>query len=206
MPSPEEPANLLLVEGNDDEHVIRSLRERCTAAREFSIEQKEGVERLLESIGVHLQQSGLKALGIVADANDNPRARWQRICGRLSSAGIVVPAAAEPGGTVIEGEVRVGVWLMPDNQAPGELEDFVRRMIPEDDPVRPLAKRYIEAIPSEHRKFRDKKTTRATVHAWLAARERPRPMGLAIKAGDLRVDGKTARELVAWLERCFEHP
>ena len=99
----------------------------------------------------------------MADANDNPGARWQRICGCLSSAGIVVPAAAEPGGTIIEGKVRVGVWLMPDNQSPGELEDFVRRMIPEDDPVRPLAKRYIEAIPSEHRKFRDKKTTRRLV-------------------------------------------
>lgn len=76
---------------------------------------------------------------------------------------------------------------MPDNCGPGELEDFVQTMIRPDDPIWPRAERYIEGIPAEDRRFTDGKATGAKVHAWLAAQERPRPMGLAIQAGDLDV-------------------
>ena len=59
-------------------------------------------------------------------------------------------------GTIIletEDLPRVGVWLMPDNESAGELEDFVARMIPGDDPVWPLSESYIEGIPLVDRKF-----------------------------------------------------
>lgn len=108
--------NLLLVEGNDDEHVIRRLCERCQAVQNFRIDRKDNVERL---------------------------------------------------------------W--------------------------PRAERYIDGIPQEHRRFRTPKTTRAKVHAWLAAQERPRPMGLAIRAGDLDVTRPAAQTFLTWLGRCFSN-
>lgn len=204
MPTSEGPAgNLLLVEGNDDEHVIGNLCERGSVPRMFRIEQKIGVDELLRSIRAHLQEPGLRVLGIVADANTDPDGRWQSISGQIARAGVDAPAAPDPNGTVIEGEVRVGVWLMPDNRAPGELEDFIRSMIPLEDPVWPRAEQYIDGIPQEHRRFKAPKTTRAKVHAWLAAQERPRPMGQAISAGDLDVTQATARTFLTWLERCF---
>ena len=109
-------------------------------------------------------------------------------------------------GTVIpetEDLPRVGIWLMPDNQSTGELEDFVARMIPGDDPVWPLSEDYIEGIPSEDRKFAQSKTQRAKVHAWLAAREDPRQMGQAIRARDLEVNGELCEKFVSWLRRLF---
>lgn len=169
----------------------------------FRIDRKDNVERLLDSIEGHLREPELRALGIVADANTDPDGRWQGISDRIARAGVGTPAAPDPNGTVIEGEVRVGVWLMPDNHSPGELEDFIRTMIRTEDPVWPRAERYIDGIPQEHRRFRTPKTTRAKVHAWLAAQERPRPMGLAIRAGDLDVTQATAQTFLAWLGRCF---
>ena len=77
---------------------------------------------------------------------------------------------------------------MPDNKGSGELEDFVYNMIPVNDPIFPRAKRYIDEIPENDRKFTDGKLTRAHVHAWLATRKKPRPMGTAITAGDLLHD------------------
>lgn len=195
--------NLLLVEGNDDEHVIRRLCEQRQAAKNFRTDRKDNVERLLDSIEGHLREPELRALGIVADANTDPRRRWQSISDRIARVGIAAPGAPDPNGTVIDGEVRVGVWLMPDNHSPGELEDFIRTMIRPEDPIWPRAEQYIDAIPSEHRRFRNPKTTRAKVHAWLAAQERPRPMGLAIHAGDLDVTQATAQTFLAWLQRCF---
>lgn len=98
---------------------------------------------------------------------------------------------------------RVGVWLMPDNQSTGELEDFVSEMIPSDDAVWPLSEDYIEGIPLADRKFAENKTQRAKVHAWLAAREDPRQMGQAIRARDLEVNGELCDKFVAWLRRLF---
>ena len=110
-----------------------------------------------------------------------------------------------PGGTIIDvdGKPRVGVWLMPDNDSPGELEDFFASMIPPSDPVWPLSKAYIDNIPIEHRRFAQRKIRRAKVHAWLATRERPRPMGSAIDAGDLDTNAANGLKFQAWLRELF---
>ena len=111
--------------------------------------------------------------------------------------------APVPCGTIVGGEPRVGVWLWPDNESIGEIEDFVARMIPCDDPVWPLSRCYINSIPVEQRPFSEGKTARAEVHAWLAARARPRLMGTAIRAGDLDVSGVLATRFASWLEKLF---
>ncbi|MCY3878831.1 MAG: hypothetical protein OXF74_06590 [Rhodobacteraceae bacterium] len=93
---------------------------------------------------------------------------------------------------------------MPDNRRSGELEDFVQEMIPPADPVWPLAERYINGIPAADRKFSDSKLTRAYVHAWLATREKPRPMGTAITARDLNYDTPLANTFIKWLHTLFD--
>ncbi len=92
---------------------------------------------------------------------------------------------------------------MPDNQSMGELEDFVAKMIPNGDPVWPRSRSYIDGIPITDRKFKGKKTLRAKVYAWLAAREDPRRMGQAIYARDLNVNGPLCQKFVDWLTRLF---
>ena len=91
---------------------------------------------------------------------------------------------------------------MPNNHSVGELEDFVVQMIPPNDKVWPLAQCYIDRIPNPL--FSASKTLRAQLHAWLAAREDPRQMGLAIRAKDLDVDGELCQRFVVWLARLFE--
>ena len=134
------------------------------------------------------------------------QSRWQAVADKLRSAGIQQPPATPArNGTIIDvvGKPRVGVWLMPDNASCGELENFFADMIPPGDPVWPLSKAYIGGIPEKHRKFAQGKILRAKVHAWLAARKKPRPMGLAIKARDLDVNVANSREFLAWLRRLF---
>jgi len=199
----EEATRVLLVEGSDDEHVIRHLCDRAGLPSNFSTVSKDGIDALLKSVPNHLGARGLKALGIVIDANASPADRWRALADRLQSAGVLAPAAADPAGTVIPGGTRVGAWIMPDNEHPGEIEDFVALMIPEADPIWPRAERYINDIPDEHRRFAPNKSTRAKVHAWLAAQQRPRPMGLGITSGDLDPSHWTAQGFVSWIERLF---
>ena len=95
------------------------------------------------------------------------------MAGRLREADIEPLPAQIPMAQSLEVNPASGIWLMPDNKSPGELEDFIASMIPSEDPVWPLSKDYIDAIPEEHREFKEGKIQRAKVHAWLAAREEP---------------------------------
>ena len=194
---------VLFVEGQDDKHVVRQLSSRHEEMPEFFILDKEGIDKLLEDIGAEIRKPGRTAVGVLVDANDDPTARWSSLAGRLREEEIELPERPETGGTILEGSPRIGIWLMPDNKMAGELEDFVSQMIPGDDPVWPRARRYIEDIPEADRKFTEKKTQRARLHAWLATREDPRRMGAAIGAGDLQVDGELSTIFADWLRQLF---
>ena len=76
-------------------------------------------------------------------------------------------------------------------------------MIPDGDPVWPTSQQYISSIPEQDRKFAENKTLRAQIHAWLAAREDPRQMGLAIRARDLEINGSLCQTFLNWLTRLF---
>ena len=196
---------VLLVEGNDELHVIRKLLERHGLPPSFDIEPKGGFTELRASIYNEINAPQRRVLGVLADANDDPDGRWQSISDQLKQAGCRVPTKIARQGSVFSGprDLRVGVWLMPDNCRSGELEDFVVDMIPPDDTMWPRAQRYIDEIPEGERKFSSGKVTRAYLHAWLATRERPRPMGSAITVKDLHHDAAPAASLVHWLRDLF---
>ena len=194
----------LLVEGQNDKHVVRHLRKRHEEMPEFCILDKKGISNLLEDIGSEIRVPGRKVVGILVDANDGLNARWSAVADRLREDKIEVPSSPEPTGTIIDSNPRVGIWLMPDNTSSGELENFVSEMIPDDDPVWPRSECYIDGIPKADRKFSEKKILRAKVHAWLAARENPKQMGSAIYARDLRVDGALSRTFADWLRNLFK--
>ncbi len=204
---------VLLVEGQDDKHVVLQLCKFHQPMPEFCILDKEdeagkgGIEVLLRDIGLEILAPGRKAVGILVDANDDLDARWDAVSHRLRKENIEVPRTPEPTGTLIEGTSRiprVGIWLMPNNTSPGELENFVSEMIPDNDPVWPRSEDYIDGIPETDRKFTKKKILRAKLYAWLATREDPRQMGAAIGARDLHVDGTLSRAFANWLRQLFE--
>ena len=205
LPSPS-PDHILLVEGQDDEHVVLHLCRRHNMGPTFSIKDKEGFPNLRSSISSEIKASERRAVGILVDANGNVNDRWKAVTAQLQKANIKAPSSPDPTGTIIagqNGQPRVGIWLMPDNNASGELENFVTQMIPASDPVWPRSQGYIDDIPEAERKFSQSKTPRAKLHAWLAAREDPRKMGSAIRANDLDSNGPLCQNFLAWLMRLF---
>ena len=93
---------------------------------------------------------------------------------------------------------------MLDNKSSGELEDFVTKMIPEDDCIWPLAESYIDGIPQECQKFKRSKIRRAKLYAWLSTREMPSRMGLAVTKGDLDLGGIFTKQFADWLTNMFK--
>ena len=202
MATPEPVSKVLLVEGVNDKHVVRNLSQRLAPALAFHCLEKGGIDNLLKAIPLEIKAPGRQAVGIVADANEKVHARFQAIIDRLSAAGVAPPNALNDKGTIIDSKPRVGVWLMPDNDRPGELEDFVVKLLPEDDPVWPRANQYIDGIPPHERVFKEHKAMRAKLYAWLATRKAPQQMGAAIGRGSL-VAGRPAERFANWLSRLF---
>ena len=210
IPRPGSSDPLLVVEGKDDLHVISHLSGRAAPSLTFGIRDYEGIDNVLGSINGHVDTPGRPAVGFVMDSDRDPNQAWHRVQGEFAKAvrAVALPDRPDPNGTIISenpgtGEPRIGIWMMPDNTSPGELEDFVAEMIPEDDRVWPLSRRYVNQIPLAERKFAENKTGRAQVHAWLAVQEDPRPMGLAIRTQDLQIANLLSQTFLAWLNRLF---
>lgn len=201
-PSPS-PDRVLLVEGQDDKHVVLHLRGRHKLEPTFCISEEGNIDKLLDSITPQIKAPGRLTVGILVDANDDLKARWKAITDRLRKANIKAPSSPNSTGTIINSRPRIGIWLMPDNTAPGELEDFVIHMIPAGDPIWPRSQVYIDDIPEAERKFSEGKIQRAKLHAWLATRKEPRKMGSAIGAWHLDINGPLCQNFLAWLTKLF---
>ena len=202
---------VMLVEGADDEHVVRHLW-RChrDGPLPFEIRDKKGFPQLKKAIRPEIKGSGLTSLGILLDANQRPARRWQEVAhqvkqGVLEAIGqpVQLPKQMSPAGTIVGQRLRVGIWLMPDNNGAGELEDFIEQLIPSGEPVWPRAQQYIDDIPEVDRKFKPDKIVRARIHAWLATRGEPRKMGAAIGIGDLDATALLGIRFTDWLQELF---
>src|ERR1039458_6233071 len=127
---------VLLVEGSDDEHVLKHICGERNVGTLDEVKPQGDVLRLLENLPVRLKESDVEALGVVIDADTDLAARWQSLHNRLTKAGYQnVPAHPAPAGTILAPPPesllpRVGIWIMPDNQTRGILEDFLRFLVP----------------------------------------------------------------------------
>jgi hypothetical protein len=122
---------------------------------------------------------------------------------------ITISKHPHPDGTIIRepGKPVVGLWLMPDNELPGILEDFVGLLVPDNEKPRKLWTRATEAVqlkPDDERLFGPTGTKKAMIHTWLAWQEEPgSPMGPAIRKGFLNPHAPQAQKLIAWLRALF---
>ena len=202
------PKHIVILEGVDDKHVVqhvltqRGLRDQYA---HFDFSEKEGWDPLIESLPVYLKSQAYKSIAVVADADSDLAIRWGAIRRHLEDAGYVdLPIAMPQVGVVAdaEGKPRVGVWLMPNNQGVGAMEDFLLSLVDDQDPGLVHAKAVIRDLPADVRKFRPTHEVKALVHTWLAWQESPGlRLGTAVKARYFDANREAAGQLVDWFSR-----
>ena len=199
---------ILLVEGIDDMHVIEHICHKRGIPVPKEVRPHEGAPDLLQSLSTQLKTSTDEGdvVAAVIDADKDVRGRWQAISTRLSDAGYEnVPDKPEPNGIILdppEGSILpiAGVWIMPNNQHCGKLEDFLISLVPNQDPLLTHATEVVEHLPDK--RFSDKDQVKAIMHTWLAWQQSPgRPYGTAIRASFLDAEAPAADALVTWLSR-----
>ena len=201
---------ILLVEGNDDEHVMKHVCGTRGVPKLDEIKPQGSVEQLLKSLPVRLKESDVEILGVVVDADIDLAARWRSLRDRFVKAGYqCVPDDPSPDGTIVDPPTntllpRVGVWIMPDNKAKGVLEDFLRFLIPQESFLFDHVQASVANIPEGERRFGQLAEPKAIIHTWLAWQKEPgKPMGTAITARYLDPDVRQVSILVSWINRLF---
>jgi hypothetical protein len=202
---------ILLVEGPDDEHVLKHICGNRGIPRLDEVKPHGGVDTLLESIPVQLKagEDG-DIVGVVIDADTDVKARWQSLRDRLINVGYHnVPADPASDGTILDPPKQtllpqVGIWIMPDNQTNGILEDFLRFLVPQGDKLFSHVQSSVATIPSADPRFSPLAEPKAIIHTWLAWQEEPgKPLGTAITARFLDPNVPQVDVLVSWLNRLF---
>lgn len=212
----------LLVEGKDDGIVIGTLcksqgfwaQHKDYADREkpreipflFECKNKQSIEQLLDELDVEIQEADLEVMGIVVDADSDLASRWASLSNRLQKCGYsVLPDVPDAAGTIIEEAdlPKLGVWVMPDNQLGGMLEDFIALLIPDGDALWPYAQKCVAEIDEAQRPF-TRHVAKANIHTWLAWQETPgRPLGSAINEHYLKADAPHSLIFIEWIKRLF---
>lgn len=210
----------LFVEGPDDGVVVNALVRKLLGQEIGRAKERKIVKRNDAAPGVEGAIDLFdKALGIVGenhrvgllidrDGVDGKPDRWPAVSAALARRGFTPPDAPPRAGWTHDGlprSSRVGVWLMPDNEAFGDLETLLARMVPSDDALWPYAQGATDLAPACQARFKPKDQRKALIHAWTAWQDEPGGgYGLALDRGALRATGHPdAAALAEWFRRLF---
>jgi hypothetical protein len=199
---------VLLVEGDNDCHVVMALCVAHQVPQVFGIYQcgsDAGVLKRLNALIV--RPNPPQTIGVMLDA-DNPSltGRWDSVKSKLKHYSYVFPQAPALEGTVIESlaeEPKLGVWLMPNNQVSGMLEDFCAELA--EPASLSFARDCVEqASIKDLSTFKMVHLSKSVIHTYLAWQDEPgSPLGRAITRQRLRPQTEVAVRFTNWLTRLF---
>lgn len=210
MPNPickHEGSQVLLVEGTDDCHVVLALRAAHEVPLTFGLYECGGDDLLLRRLNALVVQPDPPfVIGVMLDADSGPDNRWASLVGKMSDHEYEFAPHPAANGTIIEGSgslPKLGIWLMPNNQVQGMLEDFCLEMI--EPAARECAETAVATAQTQGAAtFIDNHLSKAVVHTFLAWQDSPgRPLGQSITAQSLKPETPTARAFSEWLTRLF---
>jgi len=199
-------SQILLVEGKDDLFVFSNLFEKYQVKQSFKIINKDGIEQLFLSIPIYVKADN-STIGIVVDADSDINFRWKSLKSILSNIGYNVPDSPMTSGTIISSSSlpKLGVWIMPNNDENGMLEDFVRELVPPNDKLMPVVESTLTDIEAKSlNNYKIIHKSKAKIHTWLAWQESPgTPMGLAINKTYLESTSKICSIFIIWINKLY---
>ena len=201
---------ILLLEGLNDCHVVAALCKFHQVPEKFKIFDSESESKAIKKLSALLDSAEgaipLEKIAIVLDADDNLNAAWQSITHVLTKRGYIVPSQPSLNGTIIslQDKPTIGIWLMPNNQINGMLEDFCQIILDN-----PLALTFVnqcldDAKTQKIATFKDVHRAKAIIHTYLAWQDEPaKPLGQAITAKTLNPNHQLAITFKNWLLALF---
>ncbi len=199
---------VLLAEGKNDCFVIASLCSAHNVLENFGLYDSGSDAKALKRLSALIAGSEpLEVIGIVLDAdNPNIQSKWASVKSRLTKLGYTMPSSPNLDGTIVSADdlPRVGIWLMPNNNIDGMLEDFCRTLA-SDSAIDFAQACALEAKEKGYASFKDVHLSKSTIHTFLAWQDEPgMPLGQAITSNALDSSKPTAIQFIDFLKRLYE--
>lgn len=197
----------LLVEGNDDSHFVSAFCVKIKITENFEIVDCKGIDGLRKEIPEHLKQPNINTIGIIVDADTDLSHIWLSLKDLLAMQSFIFPENIPQNGLILENndDQKVGIWIMPNNDLMGTLEDFVKLLIPKDDNLKQVVEDTLVSIETQKfNKYAPKDRQKAFINTWLAWQEESGlPMGRAITQKILSTSNQNAQNFSDWLTELF---
>ncbi len=160
---------LLLVEGQDEVNLFCALM-RHSFDNELKIQVidaggKDQFPSRLKAIQTEAQiRPTLQSIGIVRDADNDPKGAFESVCNDLRNVGYKPPESHRSFSNALPS---VGVFIVPDGVECGSLETLCRRSVEGSDTAQ-CVKQYLECL-DKHHAMESKNKDKSFAHAFLAA-------------------------------------
>ncbi|MCS7137246.1 MAG: DUF3226 domain-containing protein [Deltaproteobacteria bacterium] len=190
---------VLVVEGRDEEMFFGAFVEYLGLqnVQILPIGGKKKLRRNLKALVSSPNFFKVVSLGIIIDANLDPKGAFQSVRDALRSVNLpapdhpIIPAGKKP---------RVAVLILPEENKPGMLEDLCLRAI-EQDPAMVCVKQYFQCLKQQGLSPPDN-ISKAKVQVFLASRRRAGlRLGEAAQAGYWPWDAKAFEQVKNFLDQ-----
>lgn len=146
LPTSIQSDRLLLVEGKDEKVFFGEWLQQINLSG-VQIEDIGGKDNFHVKFPTLIILPGFRnvqRLGIIRDAEGSHVSAFQSITNTLHNSSIPIPESA---GAVRQApKLRLGVWIMPDNQSPGSIESLCWDLIPQNDQRLSCTNRFIDCL------------------------------------------------------------
>jgi hypothetical protein len=164
---------LLLGEGVDEVRFFTALLKRLTITG-IQVHDYGGKTKLrdfLEALRLIPGFADLASLAITRDADSEANGAFASVRASLENAGLPAPAGHNQ--PAAGSTLTVRVWIMPDGNRPGMLEDLCMDAV-QADPASPCVEAYFKCLRDLGRpECTPGNMAKARTHAWLASRPEP---------------------------------
>ena len=189
---------VLIGEGRDEVNFFEALVGHLGVS-DVQVEEYGGKNKLsiyLKEFGVRPGHQNVLALGITRDADASVAQVFQSVCTLLGNHGLPAPAAP---GQVAAGPPRVGVFLLPDNQRDGMLEDLCLDGV-QGDGAMPCVDDFFQCV-ARNAARNPTPMAKARVHAWLSSQPVPDlRLGEAAQKGYWPLSAAAFQPLIQFLQ------
>ncbi len=200
------PSQKLIVEGESDLYAIAELRNSANIEYNFDIVVLGTITNLENEVSVRLKSSEIRTIGIVVDADENLTKIWKRIQNIFNENGFPLPENISEKGLIVSNEnIKIGVWIMPNNNLNGTLEGFLHYLIPENDSLMPEVIKHTDNVESKKlQKYNSNNRSKSEIYSWLALQESPgTPIGKAINYKYFKIENPECKIFLDWLNKLF---
>jgi hypothetical protein len=156
---------------------------------------KSGLEATLAN--ARARNLELLAIGILRDADDDPGLAFASVSDTLRTIRLPVPQSV---GQLLKGSPSMGVFILPDGQSPGAVEQLCWRSV-SDTAAGLCSTGYLECLQNAAA-LMSPNPAKTLVHSFLAAQEDPSTtVGVGARKGYWPLDHSAFTEIREFLER-----